>query len=58
MRAIEPRGATSVWVPAPTTGHGRVAESRPPNRGFPAMLCWTRPFAVFERYLPAGLALL
>jgi hypothetical protein len=26
--------------------------------GFPAMFCWTRPFAAFERYLPAGLALL
>jgi hypothetical protein len=26
--------------------------------GFPALVCWTRPFADFERYLPASLALL
>jgi hypothetical protein len=26
--------------------------------GFPALLCWSRPFGGFERYLPASLALL
>jgi hypothetical protein len=26
--------------------------------GFPALLCWTRPFGHFESYLPASLALL
>jgi hypothetical protein len=26
--------------------------------GFPALMCWTRPYGRFERYLPAGLALL
>jgi len=59
MRAIEPRGATSVWVPG-ANDRAMVALLRAGLRieGFPAMPCWTRPFAVFERYLPAGLALL
>jgi len=26
--------------------------------GFPAMIAWTQPFAAFDRYIPAGLALL
>jgi hypothetical protein len=26
--------------------------------GFPALLCWTRPFASFDRYVPISLALI
>jgi GNAT superfamily N-acetyltransferase len=59
MRTIEPRGAASVWVPG-ANDRAIVALLRAGFRleGFPAMLCWTRPFAAFERYLPPGLALL
>ncbi len=59
MRAIQPRGAASVWVPG-ANDRAMVALLRAGLRleGFPAMLCWSRPFATFERYLPAGLALL
>jgi GNAT superfamily N-acetyltransferase len=59
MRTIEPRGAASVWVPG-ANDRAMVALLRAGFRleGFPAMLCWSRPFAAFERYLPAGLALL
>jgi GNAT superfamily N-acetyltransferase len=59
MRTIEPRGATSVWVPG-ANDRAMVALLRAGLRieGFPAMFCWTRPFAAFNRYLPAGLALL
>jgi GNAT superfamily N-acetyltransferase len=59
MRAIEPRGAASVWVPG-ANDRAMVALLRAGFRleGFPAMFCWSRPFAAFERYLPAGLALL
>ena len=59
MRAIEPRGATTVWIPG-ANDRAMVALLRAGLRieGFPAMFCWTRPFAAFERYLPAGLALL
>jgi GNAT superfamily N-acetyltransferase len=59
MATIEPRGATSVWVPG-ANDRAMVALLRAGLRieGFPAMFCWTRPFAAFDRYLPAGLALL
>jgi hypothetical protein len=59
MRAIEPRGAASVWVPG-ANDRAMIALLRAGFRleGFPAMLCWSRPFADFERYVPAGLALL
>ena len=59
MGSIEPRGATSVWVPG-ANDRAMVALLRAGLRieGFPAQLCWTRPFAAFDRYLPASLALL
>jgi GNAT superfamily N-acetyltransferase len=59
MRTIETRGAASVWVPG-ANDRAMVALLRAGLRleGFPAVFCWTRPFAAFERYLPAGLALL
>jgi GNAT superfamily N-acetyltransferase len=59
LGAIEPRGAASVWVPG-ANDRAVVALLRAGFRieGFPALLCWTRPFATFERYVPAGLALL
>jgi GNAT superfamily N-acetyltransferase len=59
MRTIPPRGAASIWVPG-ANDRAMVALLRAGFRleGFPAMLCWTRPFAAFERYVPAGLALL
>jgi GNAT superfamily N-acetyltransferase len=59
MTAVRPRGATSVWVPG-ANDRAMVALLRAGLRieGFPALLCWTRPFAEFDRYLPASLALL
>jgi GNAT superfamily N-acetyltransferase len=59
MSAIRPRGITSVWVPG-DNDRAMVALLRAGLRieGFPALLCWTRSFAQFERYLPASLALL
>jgi GNAT superfamily N-acetyltransferase len=59
MTVIRPRGATSVWVPG-ANDRAVVALLRAGLRieGFPALLCWTRPFAEFERYIPASLALL
>ncbi len=59
MNAIRPRGATTVWVPG-ANDRAMVALLRTGLRieGFPALLCWTRPFGRFECYLPAGLALL
>ncbi len=59
MTTIRPRGATTVWVPG-ANDRAMVALLRAGLRieGFPALICWTRPFAQFERYLPASLALL
>jgi GNAT superfamily N-acetyltransferase len=59
MTSIRPRGATSVWVPG-ANDRAMVALLRAGLRieGFPALLCWSRPFARFECYLPASLALL
>jgi GNAT superfamily N-acetyltransferase len=59
MNAIRPRGATTAWVPG-ANDRAMVALLRSGLRieGFPALLCWTRPFGHFESYLPASLALL
>jgi hypothetical protein len=59
MNAIRPRGATTAWIPG-ANDRAMVALLRAGLRieGFPALLCWTRPFARFEAYLPASLALL
>ncbi len=59
LDAVEPRGATTVWVPG-DNDRGLIALLRAGLviEGFPALLCWTRPFARFDRYLPAGPALL
>lgn len=59
MTVIRPRGATTVWVPG-ANDRAMVALLRAGLRveGFPALICWSRPFGSFERYLPGSLALL
>jgi len=59
LTAIEPRGATSAWVPG-ANDRAMVAMLRAGLRieSFPGLLCWTRPFAAFDLYMPAGLSLL
>jgi GNAT superfamily N-acetyltransferase len=59
MNAIRPRGATTAWIPG-ANDRAMVALLRAGLRveGFPALVCWTRPFARFEGYVPASLALL
>ncbi len=59
MSTIRARGATSAWVPG-DNDRAVVALLRAGLRieGFPALLCWTRPFAGFERYVIGSLALL
>ncbi len=59
LTTIQARGATTVWVPG-ANDRAMVAFLRAGLRieGFPAQLCWTRPFAAFDRYLPGSLALL
>jgi GNAT superfamily N-acetyltransferase len=59
LTAIVPRGASAVWVPG-AAGGAMVPLLRAGLRleGFPVLLCWTRPFADFSRYLPISPGLL
>ena len=57
--AVVPRGASAIWVPGhagPTLEMLLRAGLR--IEGFPVLLCWSRPFADFERYLPLSPGLL
>jgi GNAT superfamily N-acetyltransferase len=59
LQAVPPRGASAVWAP----GHAGPAVAgllRAGLRldGFPVLLCWSRPFADFARYLPISPGLL
>jgi GNAT superfamily N-acetyltransferase len=59
LAAIEPRGASAIWLPG-TAGEAVTAALRVGLRleGFPVLLCWNRPFADFERYVPISPGLL
>jgi GNAT superfamily N-acetyltransferase len=59
LTAVEPRGASALWVSG-AAGNALVALLRAGFRleGFPALLCWNRPFADFSRYLPISPGLL
>ncbi len=59
MRAVEPRGSWSVWLPG-AAAPAVVATLRAGLRvdGFPVLLCWDAPPADFERYLPISPGLL
>ncbi len=59
VRAVRPRGAFGIWVPG-TAGEAIVPLLRAGFRfeGFPALLCWDRPFADFARYVPMSPGLL
>lgn len=59
LNAILPRGASAIWVPGaagPTTEMLVRAGLR--VEGFPVLVCWSRPFADFSRYLPISPGLL
>ncbi|HEY6057619.1 MAG TPA: GNAT family N-acetyltransferase [Candidatus Limnocylindrales bacterium] len=58
LDAVVPPDASSAWVPG-AAGAAFAALVRAGFRvdGFPALLCWTEPWAAFERYVPSSLAL-
>jgi GNAT superfamily N-acetyltransferase len=59
LRAVEPRGASALHVPGAAGPLFRMLlEAGLRLEGFPALLCWTRPFAAFDRYVPISLALI
>jgi len=59
LRAVEPRGAFSAWVPgAAGAAVTTLLDAGLRIEDFPALLCWDRPFADFSRYVPITLAVL
>ena len=59
LGAVTPRGASSLWIPgAADETFTALLRSGLRLEGFPALLCWTRPFADLERYVPISLALI
>lgn len=55
LAAVEPRGASSVWLPG-DAGEAIGAAIRAGLRmeGFPILAGWSRPFADFTRYVPTS----
>lgn len=59
LGAVVPRGASAIWLPGgagPTTE--MLVRSGLRIDGFPVLVCWSRPFADFSRYLPISPGLL
>jgi len=55
LAAVEPRGASSVWIPG-AAGDALAVAVRAGLRldGFPILVGWSRPFADFARYVPTS----
>jgi GNAT superfamily N-acetyltransferase len=59
LTAIEPRGASAIWLPGGATGAMATAlDAGLRFEDFPLLLCWSRPVIDFERYLPISPGLL
>jgi len=59
LAVLRPRGASSLWIPGAADRTFRaLLEAGLRIEDFPALLCWSRPFGSFERYLPTSLAVL
>jgi acetyltransferase (GNAT) family protein len=55
LRTVEPRGASSVWLPGDAGEAIRVAiRAGLRIEGFPILAAWSRPFADFTRYVPTS----
>jgi len=59
LGSVRPAGAFSAWVPGSASGAvATLLEAGLQLEDFPALVCWDRPFADFERYVPITLAVL
>lgn len=59
LGSVRPAGAFSAWVPGSASGAvAALLEAGLQLEDFPALVCWDRPFADFERYVPITLAVL
>jgi GNAT superfamily N-acetyltransferase len=55
LAAVEPRGASSVWLPGDAGDAIRAAiDAGLRIEGFPILAAWSRPFADFTRYVPTS----
>jgi len=53
LAAVEPRGASAIWLPGGAGPTFRAClEAGLRLEDFPLLLCWSRPFADFGRYVP------
>jgi GNAT superfamily N-acetyltransferase len=55
LAAVEPRGASSIWIPG-AAGESVATAIRAGFRfdGFPILACWSAPYADFTRYVPTS----
>ncbi|MDR3545056.1 MAG: GNAT family N-acetyltransferase [Candidatus Limnocylindrales bacterium] len=59
LGSVRPAGAFSAWIPGSASGAlAALLEAGLLLEDFPALVCWDRPFADFERYVPITLAVL
>lgn len=59
LETVVPRGASAVWVPgAAGATMGMLVRAGLRIEGFPVLICWSREFADFARYLPISPGLL
>ena len=59
LEAVIPRGASAIWVPGSAGATTEMlVRSGLRIEGFPVLVCWSRPFADFGRYLPISPGLL
>jgi len=59
LGSVRPAGAFSAWVPGSASAAvAALLAAGLRLEDFPALVCWDRPFADFERYVPITLAVL
>lgn len=59
LTAVEPRGASAVWLGgAASSGIAVTLDAGLRLEDFPLLVCWSRPFADFARYVPISPGLL
>jgi GNAT superfamily N-acetyltransferase len=59
LGSVRPAGAFAAWVPGPAgAAIATLLAAGLRLEDFPALVCWDRPFADFERYVPITLAVL
>jgi len=59
LGAIEPRGASAIWISGAAAETMRMLVGAGLRiEGFPVLVCWSRPFADFARYVPISPGLL